>query len=272
MRNQTIISKGKYAHHQPPQLISLKQYIFAREQGAKKQLLLRFVNERNEKCTAFSFVLYQLDAKGSVIKEERFETEKPHAANETFVFDRKIYVEERCTDFRIRLLQATFGDYTYRVENAGILVSYDKAKELHEEAGSEKKRQMPRAVRWRTVKKPWLCVAVALLVLAAVFSVGAFLLYDFIDNRNTFSLSGVKYEFVPNAEEPAGVIITGYSGISGSFLLPSEIEGYTVLGIQEEAFISNRRVRRVRVEGLDIPLGAFQNCTNLPSELSFLYC
>ena len=54
-----IISKGKYTHPQPEQLISLKQYMLVREEKGGKQAMLRLSNDRAETCSAFCFMLYQ---------------------------------------------------------------------------------------------------------------------------------------------------------------------------------------------------------------------
>ncbi len=265
MHKDTIISKGKYAHEQPEQLISLKQYMFVRNEKGKKQLLLRFANERNEVCTGFEFVLSLMDAKGNVIREERLESAADtYPAGTSFGFDHPIQADERCTDFRVRLLRASFGDYTYRVENAGVLVSYEKTKQLAAEAQGKHEHRPPR-VHMRKIKMPWLCAVLALLVLAAMFATFGYLLHEYMDGNMEFSLSGVKYEFVSDNTETGEVEITGYSGLLGNILLPSEIEGHPVIGIREGAFDSNFRVRRVRVENLNIPATAFRDCGNLES-------
>ena len=125
MHNETIISKGKYAHPQTEMLISLKQYMFTRNEKGKKQLLLRFLNERSERCTGFAFVLALMDARGKVIREEHFESSADYyAANASFGFDHPIPVDERCTDFRVRLVRASFGDYMYRTDKADMIVTY----------------------------------------------------------------------------------------------------------------------------------------------------
>lgn len=269
MRNETIISKGKYAHPQPEALISLKQYVFARNEKGKKQLMLRFLNERSEGCTGFEFVLSQMDARGKVISEQCFESAAEiYYGNATFGFDHPIPVDERCTDFRVRLVRASFGDYTYRAQGQDILVSYEKSKRLNAMPGAEKSRTAPR-IHKRRIKMPWLCAIVALTVLVAVFATFAFLLHDFVDGKKTFSLSGVKYEFVTGEQGATEVLIIAYKGIGGDVLLPAEIEGYRVAGIREGAFRGNGRIRNVRVEALDIPANAFFGCTNLESiELS----
>ena len=126
MRKEDIISKGKYSYPQPEQLISVKEYLFVRNEEGKKMLLLRFANKRAETCTSFGFILYRLDARGRILGEERFESSdgRKYKANATFGFDRKVEVEEKCVEFKIKLLYATYGEYAYKVENGDTVVDF----------------------------------------------------------------------------------------------------------------------------------------------------
>ena len=53
MGKEQIISKGKYALAQPANMVGVKQYLFVRDEDGKKRLLLRFENNRQEKCSDF---------------------------------------------------------------------------------------------------------------------------------------------------------------------------------------------------------------------------
>ena len=125
MRKEQIISKGKYTRQQPEGLIGAKQYLFIRDENGMKRLLLRFSNNRNEFCSKFAFVVYQLDVKGNVLGQERLESAGGgFGPKAIFAFDQKIEVEERCTDIIVQLVYARYGNYTYHVENEEISVTY----------------------------------------------------------------------------------------------------------------------------------------------------
>ncbi len=260
-----IITKGTYQHGGAEELISLKQYMFIRGENKKKQLVLRFVNEHVDACQKYSFYLYLLNARGDVIHQELYERENVSLTpGKTFVFDEKIDVPEKCTDFRVVLAEASFGNYIYRVKNAGVLVTYKNARELnHDVVGKYAKAKRKR--RFRILKKPLLCAAVALVMLACVFAMAAFIMREYVDTHNDFSLSGVQYEFVASKDGTQQVDIIGYKGLSGNVLLPSSIEGYPVRAIREGAFKDNRLVRHVRIENMDVPKEAFSGCSNLKS-------
>ena len=107
MRKEQIISKGKYSRQQPEGLLSVKQYLFIKDDDGKKKLLLRFFNNRNEVCNRFAFVVYRLDVKGNVLGSEKIEsTNLAVNPKANFAFDGKINVEERCTDIIVKLVFA----------------------------------------------------------------------------------------------------------------------------------------------------------------------
>lgn len=259
MQKELILSKGKYSYEQPEELLSLRQYLFLRD-GRRKQLVLRFRNDRRERCDAFAFLLVKLDAKGKVLGEELFEYGgEPIAAGATFAFDKKINVEERCTDFRVQLVRASFGNYTYEMGAEAMSVSYVRKSNS---AG----RRTPRATHRLHIyspRLPWLYVIVALVLLSAVFLAALYQVNEFTKTEDEFVLYGVQYEFVDPESDSNEVIITGYAGLYRSILLPSEIEGHPVVGIKEGAFEGNQLLKRVRIEGLEVSRDAFRGCKNL---------
>ncbi len=259
MQKELILSKGKYSYEQPEELLSLRQYIFVRD-GRRKQLLLRFKNDRRERCEAFSFLLVKLDAKGKVLGEELLEYGgEPIAAGATFAFDKKISVEERCTDFRVQPVCASFGNYTYQMGAEEMTVSYVKKT-------NSATRRTPKAghrLHIYSPRLPWLYVIVALVLLSAVFLAALYQVNEFTKTEDEFTLYGVQYELVDPKGDSNEVIITGYAGYYRSILLPSEIEGYPVVGIKEGAFEGNQLLKRVRIEGLEVSKNAFKGCKNL---------
>ncbi len=259
MQKETIIQKGKYLYQAPNELVELKQYIFTRGEDGKKRLYLRFVNNKNAKLNAISFVVYRLNAKGNVIGEEKYDSaDMEITGGAYFGYEKKIPVEEKCTDFRVKILSATYGDYTYHVENKEISVSYRDPDTLVSESGGEVK-SIPRQVRARTFEMPWIFVIVSLIILALGIATIAYTLKNFMNSKDEFTLNGVEYEFVTDKNTPE-VYIIGCSGRYENILIPAEIEGYRVIGIKKGAFVGNETIKKLKIESVPIEDGAFENC------------
>ena len=260
MRREQIISKGKYLHTQPSQLIGVKQYLFVRDDDGKKKLLLRFENSRKESCSKFAFILYRLDVKGNILGEDRFEsTEREYTGREIFAFDRMVDVEEKCTDFIVKMVYANYGDYTYHVENNEVSVSYDEKRASKRRRAVD--REKARKITSRTFDVPKLFGVISFIVLALVFAATSFLLSDFMKTEEEFSLSGVHYRFAD--EEKTGVIITGCSDKYRDISLPAVIDDFKVLGIEKDAFKNNTELRKIKIDGIVIDAQTFKDCDKL---------
>ncbi len=263
MRKEDIISKGKYSYAQPERLISVKNYLFVRNEDGKKAVLLRMSNDRDEACTRFGFALYQIDSKGRVIGEERFDSsEKANIKpNSAFAFDRQVIVSEKCTGFKIKLLYATYGDYSYKMENDDVTVDYTEKVNSPVGARSEERKIRPRKITHRAIELPKIYAILAFFVLAAALLIIGVQLNSFKEENYEFTLEGVEYEFIDKEENE--VIIVGCTAKYENILIPSEIEGCKVVGVEDGAFRNDSVIRRVRIEGVDVGDEAFAGCENL---------
>lgn len=262
MSKEQVLAKGKYSHQQPETLIGVKQYIFVRGEDGKKRLLLRFNNNRQESCSKFVFILSRLDSKGKVLGEERFESDnREYKGKETFSFHQKIDVEEKCTDFVVRMIYARYGEYVHNVENNEVSVSYDNAS-----TGSKSKKGIgklkPRKISGRSFDMPWFFVVISLVILATAFAITGFLLRDYVKTEKDFSLAGVHYKFKDKAKKE--VEIVGCSDYYREIELSSVIEDdYKVVGIKEGAFKKNKTLQKISIDGINIEPEAFRGCTKL---------
>lgn len=273
MRKEDIISKGKYSYPQPEQLISVKEYLFVRNEEGKKMLLLRFANKRAETCTSFGFILYRLDARGRILGEERFESSdgRKYKANATFGFDRKVEVEEKCVEFKIKLLYATYGEYAYKVENGDTVVDF-KEKQVapiipNSTVSTGDGKIKPRKITHRALETPGMFAIITLVILAIAFLITGFQLRKFMDEEKEFTLAGLKYEFVDEDEKEPGddVIIVGATEKYENVLIPAEIEGYNVVGVKDGAFRGDSTLKNVKIEGVNIGTEVFKDCESLES-------
>ena len=265
MGKEQIIAKGKYAYEQPEEIIGVEHYLFIRDTDGKKRLLLRFNNKRNERCSKFAFVLYKLDSKGNVLGQERFESaDREYLEREVFSFDHKITVDEKCTNFRVQMIYARYGHYTYAVENNDVFVSYsEKNLDSFGQVKSAAKAK-PRKINGRSFDTPWFFAVLSLIILALVFAATGFLLNSYKEAEVDFSLGGVNYKFV-DAEKKDDVIITGCAENYRSITIGTEIEGHKIVAIEKDAFKGNDSIVHLTIDGFNIDAGAFLACSKLTS-------
>ena len=122
--NGVIIAKGIYKHPQADGFISVKQFMFVQRDGVK-HLILRYTNEMDANVETMKFLLTEMNADGEVIAQRRIEQTKLKAdAGATFAPNEGIPISSECVDFKIKLLEATSGNYTYRYKGNKPCVYY----------------------------------------------------------------------------------------------------------------------------------------------------
>lgn len=264
MQKKSIISKGKYSFVQAGNIVSVRQYFFVRDAKGQKRLLLRFFNDRDETCTGFAFAIRFLDSRGRVIDEEEYESGTISAEGKsTFAFEESIFVDERCCNFKLEVLNASFDNYKYVNEKGTVSVEYEKPSDETTQVVNPSKIKAPRKIKTRFFKLPMIYVWLALSVLTIAVVAMSVQLFVFKMTQDEFTLEGINYEFVTSDKDTGDVIITGHSGGHTNLLIPSEIEGHKVVGIRDNAFRDNTKIKKVRIEGVEIGDWAFFGCSNL---------
>ena len=242
MGKEQIISKGVYSYAQPEDMVGVKQYLFVRENDGKKRLLLRFANNRQEKCSKFAFIVYRLDAKGNILGQDKYESaDREFNEKEVFSFDRKILVEEKCTDFKVQMVYARYGNYTYNVEHNNVSVAYSEKNLATLSQAKSITKIKPRKIHARSFDMPWIFVVLSMIVLALAFAACGFLIKGFKEKTIDFTLNGVSYAFV-DAELKDDVIIVGCADTYREITLGGDIEGHRVVGIDDDAFSDNKNL------------------------------
>ena len=122
--NQQQISKGFYKYAQINDFITVKNYIYLR-QNEKKCLLLRFANDSDFTVDSLEFVLIQLDSNGKVIsKNNVIYNDMKLKSGEMYVENSAILVDEYCSDFKVVILRVLSGEYVYTLKNGRVIVNY----------------------------------------------------------------------------------------------------------------------------------------------------
>lgn len=90
-----------------------------------------------------------------------------------------------------------------------------------------------------------------------------------VNSTNQSTTGKSQFGFDPNYSEYAGLagLITGYSGTDSVLVIPSEINGVSVKGIDSFSFISTDNLTSLTIPNTVISIGgqAFDGCSNLLS-------
>ena len=181
---QQYLSKGFYQHAQVGNPVSVKNYIFLRDNN-KKYLLIRYANELDHTVHAMYLTLLQLDATGKVIDRVKLKYEQlQFMPGSTYAEDAGIRVHETCTDFRVVFTKVISGQYEYSTYAGRPVVRYLKKQSDLGLGEPMRQRIVAQKVRKRTFGKPGVVAAAA--VIAVVFAItvntlGTFVHYYEID-------------------------------------------------------------------------------------------
>lgn len=130
MVSENLIAKGNYRHSQISNFVSVKNYIFMRKKGAKC-LLLRFFNELSYTVDGMTYVIFQYDAEGNLLKRQqvRHSDIKLNPLG-TYVTVDPLEVDEKCVDFKIAFSEVRSGKYRYHVVDQIVSVCYASGEAL----------------------------------------------------------------------------------------------------------------------------------------------
>ena len=121
---QQRISKGFYQYSQVNNFITVKNYMFIREND-KKCLLIRFVNDSDFVVDSMEYVVVQLGVGGEIIKKSEVICKNMKLApNEIYAPDDALVVDDYCSDFKVVFSCVKSGDYVYTVREGRVVVDY----------------------------------------------------------------------------------------------------------------------------------------------------
>jgi hypothetical protein len=122
--NGVILAKGIYKHPQAEGFISVKQFMFVQRDGVK-HLIVRYSNDMDANVESMKFLLTEMNADGDVIATRHIKQRDLKAdAGATFAPNEGIPILSECVDFKIKMLEASSGVYTYRYKGNKACVYY----------------------------------------------------------------------------------------------------------------------------------------------------
>jgi len=120
-----MLSKGFYQYAQLNRFVTVKNYIFLRENG-KKCLLLRFYNDMDYTVDRMEFTVVQMDAAGKVLERTPVVCKKlKFWSGSTYTMKDAIIVQELCNDFKIVFDEVRSDRYTYYVKDGKPVAYFD---------------------------------------------------------------------------------------------------------------------------------------------------
>ncbi len=263
-----VISKGVYSHKQTNEFLPVGRFLIIRKKS-RRFLLLDLENRKDETLTGLSLQIDQFDSHGNPLGAAQAELKDLAFKKGKFILNRKIELHRSCLDFRLKILAAEYGNYTYRMGEDGVYVTYEKRKnkpvidrqKIEKQLGEKKI-----SVKSRRFGIPAAVGVFAGVVVAAAAITSYVHLKYFKENEDSFFLSNIQYEFIDgNKAADAPVNVVGYVGYGGKkIVIPNNIEGHPVLKVSDMAFASNGIIEEVSVQsGVVLESNAFYDCDKL---------
>lgn len=123
--NLSVVSKGEYDNGTVLPRVYPKQYVILRDGKKNKFLSLRFYNGLEVSLTHVEFILFQLDSAGNVLKRSRIRENITRGIPEkTFALPCGIRLCEKCSDFKIVMVEARCGRYSYSLKSNNASAVY----------------------------------------------------------------------------------------------------------------------------------------------------
>lgn len=193
----TILARGMYRHNQHSSFVCVREFMFVRKKE-KKCLVLRFLNETDATLNTVEYTLKQLDIDGKVVDSSVITHSNLRAVSgKTFSPRTALVLKDECVDFRVEIIKATSGLYTYHLRGECVVVDYGIDDLSHTPHNKERSDY---SVTPRKNYKPgrrtgWALVLIFLgCVLAIALNVCQELYYAYKDGTSDFDFWGLLSE------------------------------------------------------------------------------
>ena len=150
--NQSI-TKCRYRYSQINNFVSVKDFMFVKENGYN-HLLIRFCNFSDYEINSIAFTIIQLDASGKVLGDLKCRNDNVNILpGDTYAPAVGFIVSEDCCDCKIIIRSVESGKFIYRVRQNKILTYYRKPTEEIVEGGEDSKEKLFFYVKSSRTKK-----------------------------------------------------------------------------------------------------------------------
>ena len=184
---QQYIAKGLYQYSQISNLVSVKNYIFLRQNG-KKCLLIRFSNDLDHIVDSMEFTVIQLDSAGKILEKTKVAYKNMRLMPGQNFSSTGIVVNEFCTDFKVIFQSVISERYKYVVRQGQVVIYYLKKPTEIISEGKQSYYAAYRSVNQKRFGKPRLASLAAVIAVILMLFVNGFRVYtdcfDYYNNKN----------------------------------------------------------------------------------------
>ena len=174
------ITKCNYRYSQINNFISVKDFMFVRENGVN-HLLIRFCNLSDFTINALTFSIIELDASGKILGKLKVSEESLNILpGNTYTPQAGFKVPADCCDCKIVIHRVTSGNYIYRTIERKIVTDYCKPQGELIEGGNDTKPRNRFYVKSKHSKKAKSSGFLAIVLLFTIIIINAarpFILY-----------------------------------------------------------------------------------------------
>jgi len=270
MSEYNVLLKGTYNYPQKNDFVAVKHYMIVETQGDFNGLLLRFSNSLNESVTGLKINIIEYDAEGNIIYERKEEFNGLEGlSNSSFTLGKYIEVDKKCADFKIDILKVVCGDYSYTVKKRDVIsVNYDKATDnskLNKKALFKQMYASKQSVQARKLNFTPMLLCFAIIAVGVMSLISYLTIHYTANPEGYFIEENYKYTILSDTT----VTVSQYAGSKAEvvdLVVPEEVNGYKVVGIDNNAFLAYDSLKTVVAPAVTkLGSNAFNGCTQLVS-------
>lgn len=240
-----------------------EQFIIAEKDG-KKCLFIRIFNPLEKSIDGVKISIRTFDKTDKIVSEEKLSFVFSCKGGERTVLPQAIQIDDRAVTCEAEIESIACEGQLLKLVGNKVKSFYDPSFSQKADVASVSKKNREQS---SLVRKPakLLAFVVACFVLIAML-VTTFALSGYTDTHDTFSIDNVEYRFLNADDKDGDIVVTGYRGLAKNIVIPQEIEGHRIVGIDNNVFAHNPHMRTLVIEAeAAISDSAFANCYMLNS-------
>ena len=240
-----------------------EQFIIAEKDG-KKCLFIRIFNPLEKSIDGVKISIRTFDKTDKIVSEEKLSFVFSCKGGERTVLPQAIQIDDRAVTCEAEIESVACEGQLLKLVGNKVKSFYDPSFSQKADIASVSKKNREQS---SLIRKPakLLAFVVACFVLIAML-VTTFALSGYTDTHDTFSIDNVEYRFLNADEKDGDIVVTGYRGLAKNIVIPQEIEGHRIVGIDNNVFAYNPHMRTLVIEAeAAISNSAFANCYMLNS-------
>ena len=290
------IEKQIYSSNQED-IVALREYIIFTNVSSAKYVAFKFYNTVNQLLLKFKFEVLQYDKDLNLLEKEIIEYSANASANDYFIPQAKLKVNDECTSIRYRLIFARFKTvYWENNEFHKVAMSLDDYREILKRETPKPKRKQKKLLSKRQIKKAtkkerkvmsklekkirkhkgfyierqfklyrgrFRKFLVFNLSLAAIV-LSYFAVVKFGEINKDVTYEGLNYVIEYKINNDQSLTLENFTGKARKVVIPKSLSGRTVKTIREGVFEgANIEYLEINADLKEIETFAFRNCVNL---------